>query len=65
MCGTPYVSRTIPHFRNRAKPVILLMYERVERLPISFKGLPRIRVNQDHPEEALGRLVRAIKHGRV
>ena len=63
--NTPYVQRSIPRFRNRAKQVVLLMYEHVERLPISCKGLPRIRYDPENPEHSLRRLVMAIKRGKV
>ncbi|RMG83889.1 MAG: FHA domain-containing protein [Chloroflexi bacterium] len=62
---TPYIKSSINRFLNRAKPVILLMYERVERLPISFKELPKIRYNPNDPQLAVQRLIAAIKRGHV
>ncbi len=57
----PQVTRSVPRFRNRARPVFLLMYERVKRLPISLKDLPQIDYNVLDPETSYRKVLQAAR----
>ncbi len=58
---TPYVMRCIPHFSNRAKPVVLLMYEQIKNLPMSCKDLPTISYDADDTVISLLELIALIQ----
>ena len=58
---TDYVKRSLRHFVNRDKPIILLEYGRVERLPISVQNLGRIKYSPNNPEESFQRLLIEIQ----
>ena len=51
-----YIKRSLRHFVNREKPIILLEYEKVDRLPISIQNLGRIKYSASNPDEAFQRV---------
>jgi len=58
---TEYIKRALRHFVNREKPIILLEYERVKRLPISIQNLGRIKYSASNPDEAFQRILIEIQ----
>jgi len=56
-----HVRKNWRHFQNREKPIILLMYEPVERLPIGARKLTRIQYNPAVPDVAFTQLANEIK----
>ncbi len=58
---TEYIKRSLRHFVNREKPIILLEYERVARLPISIQNLGRIKYSASNPDEAFQRILIEIQ----
>lgn len=56
-----YVKRSIRHFLNREKPVILFHYKDVDRLPMSAQRLPAIWYNAAIPEDSFRRLTVEIQ----
>ena len=52
-----YVKRSLRHFVNREKPIILLEYEKVRRLPISVQNIGRIKYSASNPDEAFQRVL--------
>ena len=49
------------HFQNREKPIVLLMYEPIERMPIGASRLTRVQYNPGVPEVAFQQVVRDIR----
>ncbi len=56
-----HIKRSLRHFVNREKPIILLEYERVPRLPISIQNLGRIKYSASNPDEAFQRILIEIQ----
>lgn len=56
-----WVRRNWRHFQNREKPIILLVLEPVERLPMGAKKLTHIQYNPGIPEVAAQQLASEIK----
>lgn len=56
-----HVKRSLRHFVNREKPIILLEYEKVGRLPISVQNLGRIKYSASNPDEAFQRTLIEIQ----
>lgn len=56
-----HVKRSLRHFVNREKPIILLEYEKVARLPISVQNLGRIKYSASNPDEAFQRVLIEIQ----
>lgn len=56
-----WVRRNWRHFQNREKPIILLVLEPVERLPMGAKKLTHIQYNPGIPEVAAQQLTAEIK----
>lgn len=57
-----HVIRSLRHFLNREKPIILFHYQDVvERLPLDTKEIPAIWYNPALPDNALQKLVTDIK----
>ena len=54
------VQKNWRHFHNREKPIILLVKEPVERLPIGGKKLPRFEFNPGVPDAAFNQIVAEI-----
>ncbi len=52
------------HFHNREKPIILLVKEPVERLPIGSKKLPRFEFNPGVPDVAFNQVVAEVNRLR-
>ncbi len=55
------VQKNWRHFHNREKPIVLLIHEQVERLPIGARKLTRVQYNQAAPEVAFSQLIAEIK----
>lgn len=55
------VKRNWRHFHNREKPILLLIYEPVERMPIGADKLVRVDYNPAIPDVAFNRLVEEVK----
>ncbi len=47
-----YVMPSIRHFINREKPIVLVQYQKVDRLPMSIQNLPIIQYNLMNPEKS-------------
>lgn len=58
---TDYIKKSLRHFVNREKPIILLEYERIDRLPISIQNLGRIKYSASNPDEAFQRILIEIQ----
>jgi len=58
---TDHIKRSLRHFVNREKPIILLEYERVGRLPISIQNIGRIKYSASNPDEAFQRILIEIQ----
>jgi len=58
---TGYVKRALRHFVNREKPIILLAYEKVLRLPLSVQNLGRIKYSPNNPDESFQRILIEIQ----
>ncbi len=56
-----HVKRSLRHFVNREKPIILLEYQKVSRLPISVQNLGRIKYSPSNPDEAFQRTLIEIQ----
>jgi pSer/pThr/pTyr-binding forkhead associated (FHA) protein len=56
-----HVKRSLRHFVNREKPIILLEYQKVGRLPISVQNLGRIKYSASNPDEAFQRTLLEIQ----
>lgn len=56
-----YVKRALRHFVNREKPIILLEYKKVSRLPMSIQNLGRIKYSPNNPDEAFQRILIEIQ----
>jgi pSer/pThr/pTyr-binding forkhead associated (FHA) protein len=54
------VRRNWRHFHNREKPILLVVYEPVERLPIGAKKLHRIQYNPGLPKGVFKQLIDGI-----
>lgn len=52
-----HIKRSLRHFVNREKPIIVLEYEKVERMPISIQNLSKIRYSAVAPDETFHRLL--------
>jgi hypothetical protein len=57
----PYVQRAIRHFVAREKPILLVKYGRVSKLPIMIQNMPAIQFERTHPEQALNMILTEIK----
>lgn len=57
----PYIRRALRHFVNRSKPVLLMHYRPVERLPIMAENLPAIWYNTVRPEDAFEQLTGHVR----
>lgn len=55
------VKRNWRHFHNREKPILLMVHQPVERMPIGAKRLPRVQHNPAVPEVSFNQLIREIK----
>lgn len=55
------VKKNWRHFHNREKPIILLIHEPVEKLPIGSKALPRIQYNPGVPDIAFQQVIAEVK----
>jgi len=58
------VRRNWRHFHNREKPILLVVYEPVERLPIGAKKLNRIQYNPGLPNAFFQQLLDSIERLR-
>lgn len=58
---TNYIKRSLRHFVNREKPIILLDYQPVERLPMSVQNLGRIKYSANNPDESFQRVLFEIR----
>lgn len=58
--NTAYVQRSIRHFIAREKPILLLSYENVDRLPMMIQKLPAVTYNPDNPERTYRTLLAEI-----
>lgn len=56
-----YIKRGLRHFVNREKPIILLEYEEVERLPMTIQNLPRIVFQADNPDKSFNKILRELQ----
>jgi len=56
------VKRNWRHFHNREKPIVLLVYELVEQLPIGSDKLSKVDFNPAVPDVAYDLLINEIKH---
>jgi pSer/pThr/pTyr-binding forkhead associated (FHA) protein len=61
---TDYIQKIWRHFQNREKPVILLVTEEVERLPIGANRAYQIKYYKALPEDSLTQVVEAIQQLR-
>lgn len=59
-----YVVKTMRHFHNREKPILMLVHQPVERLPMGISQAPRIEFSPGHPDIAFQQIVNAIKQKR-
>ncbi|MEL6273174.1 MAG: FHA domain-containing protein, partial [Chloroflexota bacterium] len=57
-----YVREQYRHFYNREKPIIMVNYKPVERLPIQLSRVVRIKYNDKQPGEMFQRLLFEIMH---
>ena len=62
---TSYVKRSVRHFLNRSKEVILLVYQPIKRAPIGWKNLVTVHYNHEDPERTLQALVAEIRRRRT
>lgn len=58
---TGYIKRALRHFVNREKPIILLEYKKVSRLPMSIQNIGRIKYSPTNPDESFQRLLIEIQ----
>lgn len=56
-----HIKRSLRHFVNREKPIILLEYQRLKRLPISIQNLGRIKYSASNPDAAFQRILIEIQ----
>lgn len=59
--ATPYVRRTINYFIAREKPILLLYYQPVDRLPLTIQRLPAVAYDMDNPERTFKTLLTEIR----
>lgn len=59
-----YIIKTMRHFHNREKPILLLIHQSVDRLPMGASQAPRIEYTPGQPGIAFQQVVRAIKQIR-
>ncbi len=59
--ATPYVRRTINYFISREKPILLLYYQPVDRLPMTIQRLPAVAYDLDNPERTFKTLLVEIR----
>ncbi|MCU0499518.1 MAG: FHA domain-containing protein [Anaerolineae bacterium] len=59
-----HILKTWRHFHNREKPVILILHEDVERLPIGANKAHKIVYNALLPESSLKQIIHEIKQRR-
>lgn len=55
------VKKNWRHFHNREKPIMLMIHEPVERLPIGAKNLSRVQYNPGVPDVAFQQVIAEIK----
>jgi pSer/pThr/pTyr-binding forkhead associated (FHA) protein len=55
------VRRTWRHFHNREKPILVLQYRPVERLPLGVKKLPHVHYNTSLPEASYRLIVSKVQ----
>jgi len=55
------VKRNWRHFHNREKPILLLIHQPVERMPIGARRLYRVQYNPAVPEASFNQLIKEIK----
>jgi len=58
------VQRNWRHFQNREKPILLVIHEPVDRMPIGANKLTRIQYNPGLPDVAFNQLIGEIKRLR-
>jgi len=59
------VKRSWRHFHNREKPILLLIHEMVDGLPIGADKLPRVQFNPAAPALAFSQLATEIKRQKL
>lgn len=59
--ATPYVRRTINYFISREKPILLLYYQPVERLPLTIQRLPAVAYDANNPQRTFRTLLTEIR----
>lgn len=59
--ATPYVRRTINYFISREKPILMLYYQPVDRLPLTIQRLPALAYDVDNPERTYRTLLTEIR----
>lgn len=55
-----YVLSILRHFHNREKPILLMIHQPVERLPVGANHVPQIGYNAAQPQQTFNQIVRAI-----
>lgn len=58
------INRNWRHFHNREKPIILLMKEPVDRLPIGSNRLPHIHYNPALPQVAFQQIITEVNRAK-
>lgn len=62
--GIDHIQKIWRHFQNREKPVILIMSEPVEKLPIGATNARKIVLDSHAPEAGLRTLIQAVRQLR-
>lgn len=57
----PYVQKAIRHFVSREKPILLVQYGRVSKLPIMIQNMPAIQFDRVRPEKTLSMILAELK----
>lgn len=55
------VKRNWRHFHNREKPILLMVHQPVDRMPIGARRLYRVQYNPAVPEASFNQLIKEIK----
>jgi len=59
--NTTYVQRSIRHFKAREKPILLLEFDSVDRLPMEIDSTPAVIFDRDDPKQALRDILTEIR----
>jgi hypothetical protein len=57
----PYVQKAIRHFISREKPILLVKYGRISKLPIMIQSMPAIQFDRVRPEKTVSMILAELK----